>query len=138
MNLPSNNSSTDMPPELQDLVNEEDPSLLLRTELRQGSKPGDLRVRLVRPSHKMFKRLDVGILEATEKAEEPRTNWERFTTGVKRTLIGAPLATARAEHERLPKFKALAVLSSDAISSVASRQRVFSLRWRRLVLVIWT
>ena len=34
-------------------------------------------------------------------------------------MIGAPLATAQAEQERLSKFKALAVLSSDAISSVA-------------------
>jgi amino acid transporter len=34
-------------------------------------------------------------------------------------LIGVPIPTASAEHERLTKFKALAVLSSDAISSVA-------------------
>jgi amino acid transporter len=44
---------------------------------------------------------------------------ERITTAIKRVLIGAPLATARVEHERLNNFQALAVLSSDAISSVA-------------------
>jgi len=37
----------------------------------------------------------------------------------KRLLIGAPLSNERMEHERLNKKTALAVLSSDAISSVA-------------------
>ncbi|MGH2617909.1 MAG: APC family permease, partial [Thermomicrobiales bacterium] len=36
-----------------------------------------------------------------------------------RALIGAPISTAQAAHERLTKPKALAVLSSDALSSVA-------------------
>lgn len=40
-------------------------------------------------------------------------------TRVKRALFGRPLATSRLEHERLTKTTALAVLSSDAISSVA-------------------
>src|SRR5579864_3584899 len=38
---------------------------------------------------------------------------------LKRLLIGKPLANERMEHERLNKKTALAVLSSDAISSVA-------------------
>jgi len=38
---------------------------------------------------------------------------------IKRALFGRPLATSRLEHERLSKTTALAVLSSDAISSVA-------------------
>jgi amino acid transporter len=38
---------------------------------------------------------------------------------LKRLLFGRPLATHRLEHERLDKKSALAVLSSDAISSVA-------------------
>jgi amino acid transporter len=38
---------------------------------------------------------------------------------VKRMLFGRPLASDRLEHERLNKKTALAVLSSDAISSVA-------------------
>jgi amino acid transporter len=38
---------------------------------------------------------------------------------LKRFLIGKPLANERMEHERLDKKTALAVLSSDAISSVA-------------------
>jgi len=38
---------------------------------------------------------------------------------LKRFLIGAPLRTEQAAHERLTKVKALAVFSSDALSSVA-------------------
>jgi amino acid transporter len=37
----------------------------------------------------------------------------------KRLLVGNPLSTEMACHERIPKWKALAVLSSDALSSVA-------------------
>src|SRR6185436_18453639 len=40
-------------------------------------------------------------------------------TRFKRLIIGEPLATAAAGHERLTKVKALAVLSCDALSSVA-------------------
>ena len=40
-------------------------------------------------------------------------------TGIKRVLFGRPLPSARLEHEKLSKRTALAVLSSDAISSVA-------------------
>ncbi len=38
---------------------------------------------------------------------------------VKRALIGQPIASDRLSHETIPKWKALAVLSSDALSSVA-------------------
>ncbi len=94
---------------------DEDPSLLVRAEVRPGSLPGNERVRIVRPSQTSFRRISHGLLEATNIVEEPRTPLAR----IKRFLIGAPIASSRAEHERLTKFKALAVLSSDAISSVA-------------------
>jgi amino acid transporter len=38
---------------------------------------------------------------------------------LKKLLVGTPLATAQARHERLSKSSALAVFSSDALSSVA-------------------
>jgi len=38
---------------------------------------------------------------------------------LKKVLVGSPLATAQARHERLSKSSALAVFSSDALSSVA-------------------
>jgi len=38
---------------------------------------------------------------------------------VKRLLVGRPIATTEQEHQRIPKKIALAVFSSDAISSTA-------------------
>ena len=38
---------------------------------------------------------------------------------VKRLLVGRPIATTDLEHQRIPKTIALAVFSSDAISSTA-------------------
>src|SRR5215469_1067940 len=94
---------------------EDDPTLLVRTEEVKGSRPGDVRVRIVRSNQRSFRRVRTGLLEATEATLAPRSNLERL----KRLLIGTPVSTAQSEHERLTKFKALAVLSSDAISSVA-------------------
>jgi amino acid transporter len=102
-----------------DLIDEDDPTRLVRTEVRTGSFPGNERVRVVLPSQKAFRRVGTGMLEATEVTQAPRKGIGRVVSNVKRVLIGVPIATARAEHERLTKFKALAVLSSDAISSVA-------------------
>jgi amino acid transporter len=96
-------------------MDEEDPSLLLRREVVKGSRPGDESVRLVPPHLRAFRRVRGGLLEATKVTLIPRNRSERL----KRLLIGEPIATAQAEHERLTNFKALAVLSSDAISSVA-------------------
>ena len=38
---------------------------------------------------------------------------------LKRWLVGAPMPIAQARHERLSKTVALAIFSSDALSSVA-------------------
>lgn len=38
---------------------------------------------------------------------------------LRRVLIGSPLKSSHSQHELIPKWKALAVLSSDALSSVA-------------------
>ena len=100
-------------------VDEDDPTRLVRTEVRKGSLLGNERVRVVLQSHRSFRRIGTGRLEATEVTQASRKGIGRVVSNVKRVLIGAPIATAQAEHERLTKFKALAVLSSDAISSVA-------------------
>src|SRR5215470_10488531 len=60
---------------------------------------------------------DGGTLRARDS--EPTTALGRGWRQVKRMLIGRPIASAQAVHERLTRVKALAVLSSDAISSVA-------------------
>ena len=101
------------------LIDEEDATRLVRTEVRKGSMLGNERVRVILPSQQSFRRIGTGRLEATELTQAPRKGIGKVISNVKRVLIGAPIATAQAEHERLTKFKALAVLSSDAISSVA-------------------
>ncbi len=105
--------------EESELLDYNDPALLVRTEVRQGTFPGDMRVRIVRPNQMAFRRLRTGLLEATQITQAPRRGFGRRLSQVKRFLIGAPIASDQAEHQRLTKFKALAVLSSDAISSVA-------------------
>src|SRR5437879_4550576 len=97
------------------MTEEEDPSLLVRYEEVRGSKLGDWRGRWVITARPKVRRVEQGMLEATTAADAPQTGWESVTMALKRTLIGTPLSTARLEHERLTKFKALAVLSSDVI-----------------------
>jgi amino acid transporter len=116
---PASDGNKDVITDKPDLIDEEDPTRLVRTEVRKGSFPGSERVRVVLPSQRSFRRVGTGMLEATELTQAPRKGVGRVVSNVKRILIGAPIASARAEHERLTKFKALAVLSSDAISSVA-------------------
>src|SRR5829696_6394062 len=85
----------------------------------QGRLPGDRYVRVCRVQSGDFERAAPGHLIATEEALQARGPAGRAFSKVKRTVIGAPLSTAQAAHERLTKTKALAVLSSDALSSVA-------------------
>ena len=96
-------------------LDEADPSLLVRPEVRPGTLPGNERIRFVYPRRPTLRRIRWGVLEATAAAQAPHSMWGR----IKRVLIGTPIPTSRAEHERLTKTKALAVLSSDVISSVA-------------------
>lgn len=98
---------------------ENDPAQLVRTEILKGSTIGDQRVRRTYATHSSLKRVNSGILEATPETDIPRGSVGRFNYNVKRFLIGTPIPTAEAEQERMTKVKALAILSSDAISSVA-------------------
>src|SRR5436309_14690884 len=101
--------------EKQGLISDDDPTFLVRPEVLKGRLIGDEHVRYEISRQSAFKRISAGLLEATEVTQAPHGTLER----IKRLLIGSPLATAQQEQERLSKFKALAVLSSDAISSVA-------------------
>jgi amino acid transporter len=58
-------------------------------------------------------------VEVSDEVLAPQSVVQRAVAAVRRTLLGRPLATAEQAFERLTKVKALAVLSSDAISSVA-------------------
>jgi amino acid transporter len=50
---------------------------------------------------------------------EPTSAAGRFFANAKHLVLGAPIPTSREAHERLNKARALAVFSSDALSSVA-------------------
>jgi amino acid transporter len=89
------------------------------SRLLRGRKPGDRRVRVDRPEARYFRRARPGVVIATAAATAPRGRAGRAGSAVRRTLFGAPLASAEEIHERLPKWKALAVFSSDVMSSVA-------------------
>ena len=87
--------------------------------MRQGSHPGDRYLQRGRPSGEGFRRLGPGHLEALPQTLAPGTPLGRAFGLLKHIAIGNPLTTAAAQHERLNRFQALAVLSSDALSSVA-------------------
>lgn len=84
-------------------------------EVHRGSHPGDQFVRIAR--HRSFRKLGAGRYEM--RGAPRLTGLAGAYSRIKRLMIGEPLATAAAGHERLTKVKALAVLSSDALSSVA-------------------
>lgn len=92
--------------------------LVGKQEIR-GKHVGDRYVRVVRQHSDDFERAGPGYLVATEEAMQARGSFGRAFRRIKRKVIGQPLTTAAAAHERLTKAKALAVLSSDALSSVA-------------------
>ncbi len=94
------------------------PDLELR-EVRSGSRPGSRYVRTMTTQSRSFRKLGPGVLQATDEAGAPRGAFGRFTAATRRRFIGSPLATSQLAHERLTKVKALAVFSSDALSSVA-------------------
>ena len=85
----------------------------------QGRRPGDRRVRIERPQAEYFRWAGQGVLVAKPKAHEERRPVARAWRQVKRLLVGAPLASEQEIEERLSKKKALAIFSSDAISSSA-------------------
>jgi len=85
----------------------------------QGRKPGDRRVRVERPHAALFRWTGPGQLTAKEAASGPTTPTERLIARAKGILLGRPLAREEEIGERLSKKKALAIFSSDAISSSA-------------------
>jgi amino acid transporter len=95
-----------------------DPLLEVR-EKRRGKRPGDAYVRIVRPFEDQFERSDEGTLIASEKTILDRRGWHTVLRGMRTFLIGRPISSDHEEHERLTKVKALAVFSSDNISSSA-------------------
>lgn len=85
----------------------------------RGHKPGDRRVRVERPQARYFRYTGKNVLTAKAAASAPTTGMGRAWDRVRRVLIGRPLASEEEAGERLSKTKALAIFSSDAISSSA-------------------
>jgi amino acid transporter len=85
----------------------------------KGRKPADRRVRVERPHSPFFRYTGPGQLVAKPAAHRPRTGVGRAWARARAILIGRPLASEEEIGERLSKKKALAIFSSDAISSSA-------------------
>jgi amino acid transporter len=85
----------------------------------RGAVPGERYVKFVRGRTRGFEQLEPGWLQATRRATTPAGRVGRARSLLRSTLIGKPMATRDFAHERLSKIKALAVLSSDPLSSVA-------------------
>jgi amino acid transporter len=76
-------------------------------------------VRVDRSRSEYFRYTPSGALEARPKAHQELQARGRVLAAVRRVLFGRPLASAEEIGERLSKKKALAIFSSDAISSSA-------------------
>ena len=85
----------------------------------QGRKPGDKRVRVERPHAPYFRYTGKGQLTAKEAASVPTTPSGRLIAKGRGIVLGRPLHQDEEIGERLSKTKALAIFSSDAISSSA-------------------
>ena len=93
--------------------------LLEKRERRRGRRPGDAYVHIVRPFEHQFERGDEGQLVASERTVLQRTGWTGKLRALRTVLIGRPISSEHETHERLTKLKALAIFSSDNISSSA-------------------
>ena len=85
----------------------------------RGRKLGDRRVRVERPQAEYFRYAARDTLVARPKAHEEQRATGRAMAFSRRLLFGLPLASEEEAGERLSKRKALAIFSSDAISSSA-------------------
>ena len=85
----------------------------------QGRKPADKRVRIERPHAPFFRYVGPGQLVAKPGANVALTPTGRFFARTRAVIFGRPLSTEEEIGERLSKTKALAIFSSDAISSSA-------------------
>jgi amino acid transporter len=72
-----------------------------------------------RPHARYFRYVAPGRLEAKLEAQAPRTEWGRRRAAFSSLLFGRPLPSDADITERLPKWKALPIFSSDVMSSVA-------------------
>jgi len=87
--------------------------------VKRGRKPGNVRAVVARPDSRYFRHGPEGTIVAKAAAIEPDSLPARLGFGARRILFGRVLSTHEELEQRLPKWKALAVFSSDVMSSVA-------------------
>jgi len=85
----------------------------------RGRRPGDVRVEVERPHAEYFRYTGPGQLTAKATASRPTTSLGRTLARARGVLFGRPLSIHEEIEERLSKKKALAIFSSDPISSSA-------------------
>ncbi len=91
---------------------------LTAMEIHHGKRRGDEFIRVVRSDGHLH-RVAPGVLRADEEVSHPQSGAGHLFVHLKEFLVGKPLPTEADKEERLTKVKALAVFSSDAISSSA-------------------
>jgi len=87
--------------------------------IKHGTKPGDHRAIVARPEARYFRHGPEGTLVAKAAASMPESLPARLGFGARRVMFGRVLSIHEELDQRLPKWKALAVFSSDVMSSVA-------------------
>lgn len=92
---------------------------LERREVVHGKRRASDYIRIRYTGRRHFRPTGGNTLEATPEALAPQSGAGRTWERVRRVLLGQRLTSAEQENERLTKIKGLAILSSDAISSVA-------------------
>jgi amino acid transporter len=106
-----------LPPDKPPPGGEVNPNLEVQRSSR-GRLPGDAYVRIERPAEDEFEH-DADRLVATARTLAPSTGWRAGIRRAQNVLVGKPISSEEEESERLTKVKALAVFSSDNISSSA-------------------
>ncbi len=83
--------------------------------VRRGTRPGDRYVRIVRTTQADVQRITPKYVQLSPEALAN----QGFFARLRRFVFGRPIQTIHSGHQRLNKVRALAILASDALSSVA-------------------
>jgi amino acid transporter len=100
-------------------MDDEEPEAAQEGVARPGRHMADRRIRVARPHSAYFRYEGPGTVTAKREAIAPVRRGEKFSTRLRRLVFGRILASDEEGEERLSKLKALAVFSSDMLSSVA-------------------
>ncbi len=92
---------------------------LIISEVKRGMRFGDTYIRTRQSHQSYFRKVGPGHFMAEPESHRPAGLFAKFYRILKKIMLGRPLETAEEIHQRLNKFKALAVFGSDAISSSA-------------------